>query len=254
MMYSEGDSGRIMNQIQFLTLMFQASGLNNYALETLELSANFRYEWNLGVKTLYLNNCLENMSGKVGSWMEVDRFQEHVVRVVSERWNPNGNASSGRYLREVISINALSTKAVKEMVRMSATGRMARRSCRDNRERGDVAIITKEIVHQEVFSKMLREGPGRPYERSKDLLAEGTQKMLKGLTLDDWKWRTGLRRRMPYEGIKKKRKRYGWDDGENDTKPEEDNEPDIEDDTPIEQLFELDDFLDDDDENAMGLV
>ena len=75
MMYSEGDSGRIMNQIQFLTLMFQASGLNNYALETLELSANFRYEWNLGVKTLYLNNCLVNMSGKVGSWMEVDRFQ-----------------------------------------------------------------------------------------------------------------------------------------------------------------------------------
>ena len=75
MMYSERDSGRIMNQIQFLTLMFQASGLNNYALETLELSANFRYKWNLGVKTLYLNNCLVNMSGKVGGWMEVDRFQ-----------------------------------------------------------------------------------------------------------------------------------------------------------------------------------
>ena len=74
-----------MNQTQFLTLLFQASGLNNYALETLKLSANFRPEWSQELRTLYLHNFFVNMSGKGGGWMEVDRFQEHMVRVISER-------------------------------------------------------------------------------------------------------------------------------------------------------------------------
>ena len=74
-----------MNQTQFLTLLFKASGLNNYALETLKLSENFRHEWSQELRTLYLHNFFVNMSGKVGGWMEVDRFQEHMVRVISER-------------------------------------------------------------------------------------------------------------------------------------------------------------------------
>ena len=179
--------------------------------------------------------------------MEVDRFQEHIVRVISERWNPNGNESSARYLREVISMNALSTKAVREMVRMCAIGNMPRRSCKNYRKKGDVAIITKEIVSQVVFSKTWSEGPGRCYERSKDLLGECTQKMLKGVTLDDWKWRTGIRRGRPYEGIKKKRKHFAWDDGTNDTDADDDND-DKPVDNPMEELFELDDFFGDEDE------
>lgn len=79
---SEADTGRVMLCIEYMTIMFQESGLTNYAQELLELSANFRYEWGSKLKEMYLNNALGNMSGKVGGWMEIDRFQEHVVRYV----------------------------------------------------------------------------------------------------------------------------------------------------------------------------
>ena len=69
-----GDTGRIPITLQYLTIMFQASGLTNYAQELLELSVAFRYEWTEDLKSLYLNNALVNMSGKRDGWMEIDRF------------------------------------------------------------------------------------------------------------------------------------------------------------------------------------
>lgn len=224
--------------------MFQASGLNNYALETLELSASFRYEWSAELKEIYLNNCLVNMSGKVGGWMEVDRFQEHVVRIISQRWNPNGNDSSARYLREVISTNALCTRQVKEQVRLLATGKAMRRSRKDQRERADVAIITKEIVSNNVFTTKegRSEGCGRKYIRCKDLLSEGTQKMLKGALLEEWKFRTGLRRGKPYPKIRKRKR------GEDD---EEQDEGDVveEEAEDLDDMFEINDMFGDEDES-----
>lgn len=73
------DTGRIMLSLEYITIMFQASGLMNYAQELLELTTSFRYEWGSELKEMYLNNILVNMSGKVEGWMEIDRFQEHVV-------------------------------------------------------------------------------------------------------------------------------------------------------------------------------
>ncbi|KAF8451276.1 hypothetical protein BGX38DRAFT_1142196 [Terfezia claveryi] len=162
-------------------VILAASGLNNYALEMLELSMSFRKEWGLEFKKIYLENSLVNMSGRKGGWIEVDRFQEHVVRVISDRWNSNGNFSSADYLRKVISPNAMSTKSVREKLREATTGRKPRQFKKSDRERGDVVIVAREVMAEEVFrfTPGRVQGHGREYKRSVDLLVEGTTKLMK---------------------------------------------------------------------------
>ena len=50
--------------------------------ETFDLSASFRLEWSTEMKRLCLDNSLVNVSGRVGGWMEMDRFQEGQFQTV----------------------------------------------------------------------------------------------------------------------------------------------------------------------------
>lgn len=175
--------------------MFQASSLHNYAIELLELSASVRYEWTSELRDVYLENSLVNLSGRAGGFMEVDRFLEHIVRTISDQWNPNGNFSSARYLREVISVNAMATKNMKEQVRYSASGRQSRRTRKTAKERGDVVIVAKEISHERIFhfTEGRWMGAGREYQQAVDLLAMGTVALLEGKSVQRWKERSEVR-------------------------------------------------------------
>lgn len=192
---SLGDVGRIQICIQYLTIMFQASGLHNYALELIELSAGFRHEWSLEFKNAYMDNCLVNISGRSGGWMEVDRYQEHIVRTISDQWNPNGNFSSSQYLREVISVNAMSSKDIKERVRESATGKSVRGKRSSLKEKGDIVICAKEIHEEGVFTYTSGRtfSRGKEYVRCTDLMDEGATKLLKGALLERWKLQSEIR-------------------------------------------------------------
>lgn len=208
-MISVGDTGRIQLVLEYFTVMNQASNLHNYSIELLELSAAFRKEWTPEMREVYLRHCLVNLSGRAGAFMEVDRFQEHVVRTVSDRWNPNGNFSSSRYLREVISMNAMETKKIKEGFRRSATGKDNRRSRKTAKERGDVVIIAREVQSERVFAfKEGRcQGGGRLYQRVTDLLAEGTVTLLGGASLQRWKDRSEVRMGRGYATVGEREQR-----------------------------------------------
>lgn len=186
-----------MLSIEYFTIMFQASGLNNYATELLNLSAAYRHEWGNEQKRVYLTNTLVNLSGREGGFMEVDRFQEHLVRCVSERMNPNGNASSSNYLRNIISVNTLSAKGVKEKVRESATTRGPRKNRRMMRYRGDVGMIALDLNTGTVFRKQNGrcggEGRGKGYIRCPDLLAAGVSVLLGGKAIHSWAYRYDIR-------------------------------------------------------------
>ena len=109
--------------------------------------------------------------------------------MISDRWNPNGNFASSTFLHEVISINALSTKDVKEIIRLSATGNLSRRSPLKLRQKGDVVLIAKEISIEKVFvftpGRTGRQG--REFKRCRDLLADGVGKLLKADSFHRWK-------------------------------------------------------------------
>ncbi|KAI5780577.1 hypothetical protein DFH27DRAFT_617816 [Peziza echinospora] len=164
----EGDSGRIMFSMHYLTIMFQASGLGNYASELLELSVVLRREWSEPLKEVYYRNVLVNLSGKEDCWMELDSAQEHVARMVLDQFHPNGTMSSAKYLREVVSPNILSTKTIKEHVRHDLTGKKAtgrakmsevraQLASRNNAQPDDVRIRDDELDSDEGYVEELQE-------------------------------------------------------------------------------------------------
>ncbi|KAF8244904.1 hypothetical protein K440DRAFT_646675 [Wilcoxina mikolae CBS 423.85] len=80
---AQGDSGRVVTQMQMLTVMFHGGRQSNYATECLEWSA-------------------VNLSGREGKWIEMDRFNEQLVNYIKAIYNPWGTPASDRFQREVI--------------------------------------------------------------------------------------------------------------------------------------------------------
>lgn len=118
------------------------------------------------------------------------------MRTISERWNPNGNISSGNYLRDVISPNMMIVKDMKERIKISATGKGSSRGHYRAKERGDIVVIAREIREEKVwtFTSSRVQGHGTLYSRCKDLLADGTAKLMRGDVIDRWKHDSSIKR------------------------------------------------------------
>jgi len=99
---AQGDSGRIVKQLQMLTIMFHGGRQSNYAIESLEWSAGMLKTWSDDLKRVWLNHCVVDLRGREGQWIEMDRFNEQLVCYIKEVYNPRGTPASDRFQREVI--------------------------------------------------------------------------------------------------------------------------------------------------------
>jgi len=99
---AQGDSGRIVKQLQMLTLMVHGGRQSNYAIESLEWSAGMLKTWSDNLQQVWLNHCVVNLSGWEGKWIEMDRFDEQLVCNMQEVYNPGGTPESDRFQREGI--------------------------------------------------------------------------------------------------------------------------------------------------------
>jgi hypothetical protein len=99
---AQGDSGRIVKQLQMLTIMFHGGQQSNYVIESLEWSAGMLKTWSDDLKQVWLNHCVVNLSGREGKWIEMDRFHEQLVCYIKQVYNPWGTPASDRFQREVI--------------------------------------------------------------------------------------------------------------------------------------------------------
>ncbi|KAF8241610.1 hypothetical protein K440DRAFT_641789 [Wilcoxina mikolae CBS 423.85] len=99
---AQGDSGRVVKQMQMLTVMFHGGRQSNYATECLEWSAGMLKTWSDDLKRVWLNHCIVNLSGHEGKWIEMDRFNEQLVNYIKAIYNPRGTPTSDHFQREVI--------------------------------------------------------------------------------------------------------------------------------------------------------
>jgi hypothetical protein len=99
----QGDSGRVLLSLIFLTIWFQSSGQFNYANETIHLTACFKLIWSDRLKDFWMRNCLINLSGRRDAFMACDLVCEHVVREVKNMMHHNVNEATMRWLREILS-------------------------------------------------------------------------------------------------------------------------------------------------------
>ena len=68
---------------------------------------------------------------------------------IADRWNPNGNVSSGGL--SVISPTMMATKDINEKIKIGATGKGISRGHRQIKERGGVVVIAREIREEMVW-------------------------------------------------------------------------------------------------------
>ena len=91
---AQGDSGRIVKQLQMLTKMFHGRRQSNYAINSLECFAGMLKTWSDDLKRVWLNHYMVNLSGREGKWIEMDRFNEQLVCYIKEVYNPRGTPAS----------------------------------------------------------------------------------------------------------------------------------------------------------------
>lgn len=113
----DGDSGRVLVSLGYLTVWFQATDKFNYAYETLHMMACVRRLWSPRMKEFWMKNCLVNMSGKERGFMACDQLCEHVVREVKDMMHHNVDDKTAEWLRNTLSPQILSFYLAKERMR-----------------------------------------------------------------------------------------------------------------------------------------
>jgi len=63
---TQGDSDRIVKQLQMLTIMVHGGRQSSYAIKSLEWSAGILTTWSDDLKHVWLNHCVVNLSGREG--------------------------------------------------------------------------------------------------------------------------------------------------------------------------------------------
>ncbi|KAF8251455.1 hypothetical protein K440DRAFT_637979 [Wilcoxina mikolae CBS 423.85] len=96
------NSGRVVKQMQMLTVMFHGGHQSNYATECLGWSVDMLKTWSDDLQQVWLNHCIVNLSGCEGKWIEMDRFNEQLVNNIKAIYNPRGTPASDCFQREVI--------------------------------------------------------------------------------------------------------------------------------------------------------
>jgi hypothetical protein len=119
----DGDSGRVLVSLSYLTIWFQASDKFNYAYETLHLMTCIKRLWSPRMKKFWMENCLINLSGKAGAWMACDQLCEHVVKEVKDMMHHNVDEKTGDFLRNTLSPQIMSFYFAKQKMR-TETGAM----------------------------------------------------------------------------------------------------------------------------------
>jgi len=99
---AQGDSGRIVKQLEMIMIMFHGGRQSNYTIESLEWSAGMLKTGSDSLKRVWLNHCVVNLSGREGKWIEMDRFNKHLVCCIIEVSNQRGTPASDRFQREVL--------------------------------------------------------------------------------------------------------------------------------------------------------
>lgn len=76
-----GDPGRMFALFPYLITIFKATGKFMYANELIEVSTRFHTEWTEEMKLTMLCHCIVNRKGKKDTFMGIDLWQEHDVRM-----------------------------------------------------------------------------------------------------------------------------------------------------------------------------
>ncbi|KAF9306638.1 hypothetical protein BG003_000957, partial [Podila horticola] len=93
-----GDTGRIIECIKWLTIIFQAGSTRNYANELLHLHCGLAYTWTEKTADAITSSSLVNTTGQPNRWIPADLHQEHNNLLIKTIHSAMGSNSSWEFL------------------------------------------------------------------------------------------------------------------------------------------------------------
>lgn len=84
----QGDTGRLEKSYEFFVVLFEGIGKSNYAREVLEQQVDRKALWKPYMRTIWLLNCLLNISGRPDKFLGVDEVNEYIVKELKFSYNP----------------------------------------------------------------------------------------------------------------------------------------------------------------------
>ncbi|KAA8893175.1 hypothetical protein FN846DRAFT_896208 [Sphaerosporella brunnea] len=100
-----GTTGRLEKNLEMLCVFFHGCSKPMYALEMLELQVDRKCLWTPECQFVYLNNCLQNLSGKSNKYQGNDNIVEHVNAEIKVSYNPRNTGTAQKFLLETVARN-----------------------------------------------------------------------------------------------------------------------------------------------------
>lgn len=146
-----GDSGRIELCLQFFAVWFQATGMTNYAQESLHFIACLKHIWHPDLRLFWRDNCLVNITGSRNSFLPCDLLGEYVVREIKDMIHHNVNPATDNYLRTVLARLVMHLRCIREnFYRTVGAAEQGQHSSIVSAE-VDVSTIASELMKQHAF-------------------------------------------------------------------------------------------------------
>jgi hypothetical protein len=152
-----GTTGRLEKDFEMLCVFFHGCNKPMYALEMLELQVDRKCLWTPECRFVYLNNCLQNLSGKDGKFQGNDNIVEHVNGEIKVGYNPRNTGTAQKFLLETVARNLVTFRVLDKAV-LHASGAPtygSKHSAVD--ARSDVNRMADQLIRDE---SMIRK-PGR---------------------------------------------------------------------------------------------
>lgn len=181
----QGDSGRVLISLTYLTLWFQASDKFNYANETIHLMACLKLLWSPRLVDYWKRNCLINIAGRKESFLASDLLCEHVVREVKNMMHHNVNDATSRWLREVLSPQIMMFYLAKAKMGVE-TDYYERTHSSNTKTCIEVGVIADRLLAEEVCQEIFMRPGDSKETKTRDLHSDGMHQLAKLTRINDY--------------------------------------------------------------------
>lgn len=144
-------SGQVQKCLEYFAIIYQGFLAKNYIPETMHFIDYFKKLWKEEFMQAWLDYYLINPSGRLNKFYADDRFGKTIIKLCKEKVRPSSNASSDKFLQEIIAPNVLSLWKIKEVMAGAIQSTSHGNHHSPVGSTSDLSLLVKILVEDKVF-------------------------------------------------------------------------------------------------------
>ena len=196
---SQGDSGRVMTCLKYITIWLQGTEQTLYAAEMLHLTACMKHCWSEAKKSFYLNNCMVSLSGKKEGFVATDALCEHLIGEIKSMVPSNVTETTLQYLFDVVSRQIFYLKDIRAKVASETQAPTPHKHHKSVNQYTDLKTVCNELLRARIGEHV--DGRGPKETARADLHHQGQTVFGYGNTIERYKNAAKVKRGLPIDGL-----------------------------------------------------